>query len=103
MNTTLPPGDLGFLHDAPEPVQPGPRGQPGGTASPDHADVLPQVRADALLALAGVDGAWIERDARGRRFVVLHLNSSGPTAHLPNTVDGLPVRLVGGEPIRAGL
>ena len=71
-------------------------------AAPDPDLVLPQATADALLALDGVDGAWIESDAHGQRFVVLHYAKPGQPAHLPATVAGLQVRVVGGEPIRAG-
>ena len=90
----LPP-DLDFLSGDPEPVQP-------QSAPHDSADVLPQAEADALLALEGVDGAWIETDTQGRRVVVLHYSRPDPPSHLPTQVRGLPVRVVGGGPIRAG-
>jgi hypothetical protein len=93
--STLPP-DLDFLSGEPAPV-----GEEAGGPSPD--DLLPPSVADALLRLDGVVGAWIERDAQGRRFVALHLDHAGPAPHLPATAHGLPTRVVGGAPIRAGL
>jgi hypothetical protein len=95
MNTPPPP-DLSFLQGEPEPV--GRARHAGSTPSPD--DVLPQNLADALLAIAGVDGAWIERDAAGQRFVALHC--AGTPVALPEHAHGLPVRVVGRGPIRAG-
>ena len=97
MNPRPPPPELGFLAHDPEPVDP-----QLPQAQPDPADTLPQPVADRLLQLDGVDGAWIERDAGGHRVVVLHYSRSGTPTHLPPTVQGLPVRVVGGEPIRAG-
>lgn len=93
MTQTDPPG-LDFLAGPPEPV-----GQP---VAPDPDDLLPQAVADGLLKLDGVDGAWIERDAHGQRFVVLHYSRPGSAGNLPTLVNGLPVRVVGGEPIKAG-
>ena len=92
-----PSKSLDFLQGEPEPVQ------PGSAATPDPADRLPQAVSDQLMRLDGVDGAWIERDAHGQRVVVLHYSKPGPPTHLPATAHGLPVRVVGGEPIRAGL
>jgi hypothetical protein len=54
-----------------------------------------------LLALDGVEGAWIERDAQGQAVVVLHYGRPGHPSHLPASVSGMPTRIVGGEPIRA--
>lgn len=93
MSQPDPPG-LDFLHSPPEPV--------GGPAAPDPDDLLPQPVADGLLKLDGVAGAWIERDARGQRFVVLHYAKPGQPGHLPTQVNGLAVRVVGGGPIKAG-
>ena len=88
-----PPGDLGFLSGDPAPV--------GASASPSAEDQLPQPVADRLLQLAGVEGAWIERDARGQRVVVLYYGRPGQPSHLPSQVEGMPTRIIGGEPIRA--
>jgi molybdenum cofactor biosynthesis enzyme MoaA len=46
-----------------------------------------------------VDGAWIERDASGRRQVVLHYSRKDSPRHLPTSVGGMEVRITGGEPI----
>lgn len=88
------PPDLDFLAIPPEPA--------GQAAAPDPDDLLPQSVADGLLKLDGVDGAWIERDVHGQRFVVLHYARPGRPDHLPGLVNGLAVRVVGGEPIKAG-
>lgn len=96
MNPSVPPSSsLAFLQGDPAAVPP---------QSPLQGsdDVLPQALADELLRLDGVDGAWIERDEQGLRFVALHYSRPGRPSHLPSTVHGLPVRIVGGEPIRAG-
>jgi hypothetical protein len=90
--TSLPPGSLDFLAAEPAPVTRHP--------APD-ADRLPQATTDQLMRIPGIDGVWIERDAGGRRVVVLHYTPGGATTHLPGTVEGLPTRIVGGEPIRA--
>jgi hypothetical protein len=92
------PRSLDFLQGEPEPVRPDAQ-----SAKPDPADVLPHAVAERLMALDGVDGAWVERDAQGGRVVVLHYSKPGRPTHLPATAHGLPVRVVGGEPIRAGL
>lgn len=96
MATSPPSGSLDFLAGDPQPVN------GGSNAAEDPQDRLPPAVVDRLMGLAGVDGVWIERDAAGQRHVVLHYTPKGSTAHLPGTVQGLPVRVVGGEPIRAG-
>lgn len=96
MVTSLPPESLDFLASEPVPVI----GQPA--PSPDAAaDRLPKAAVDNLMRIPGVDGVWIERDANGQRVVVLHYTPGGATTHLPSIVEGLPTRIVGGEPIRA--
>ena len=97
MATASQPGSLDFLRGAPAPVVPGP------APAEDPADRLPAAVVEQLMRNPGVDGVWIERDASGARVVVLHYTPKGSTAHLPKTVQGLPTRIVGGEPIRAGL
>ncbi|MDR6859870.1 hypothetical protein [Variovorax guangxiensis] len=96
MATSLPPGSLDFLQTEPVPVTSRP-------ASPtvDAQDRLPQGVVDRLMKIPGVDGVWVERDAQGKRFVVLHYTPKGPARNLPSSVEGLPTRIVGGEPIRA--
>lgn len=96
MATSSPIGSLDFLQGDPQPAGAGP------APAEDPADRLPQAVVDQVMRLPGVDGVWIERDAAGRRHVVLHYTPQGPTGHLPRTVHGLPTRVVGGEPIRAG-
>lgn len=96
MVTSLPPKSLDFLASQPVPVI----GQ--SARSPDAAaDSLPKTIVEDLMRLPGVDGVWIERDVSGRRVVVLHYTPGGATNHLPRSVEGLPTRIVGGEPIRA--
>ena len=96
MSTTPPPSPLDFLHEPPQPVDAGAPPQPAA------ADVLPAATVERLMRLPGVDGVWIEHDASGQRVVVLHHSPPGPAPHLPRSVAGLPVRVVGGESIRAG-
>lgn len=86
-------GDLSFLSTPPEPV--------GHPTSAPAEDRLAQSVADRLLQLHGVQGAWIERDKQGQRVVVLHYGLPGQPSHLPSQVQGMPTRIVGGEPIRA--
>ena len=81
---------------APAPVQPG-----STTQVPDAGDRLPAKQVAALMALQGVDGVWIEREPDGQRVVVIHYTPSARPTHLPQQVNGLPTRIVGGEPIRA--
>jgi len=90
-------GPLDFLQGAPAPAE-ATDGAPEGAAS--AADRLPDAVVEALMALPGVDGVWIERDG-AERVVVLHHTPGGPAPHLPARVEGLAVRIVGGEPIRA--
>lgn len=89
------PDPLDFLHQPAQPVT------PGTQVAADAADVLPQQVADQLLRIAGVEGAWIEREADGTRSVVVHVSTPGRPAGLPATIYGLPLRVVGHEPIRA--
>jgi hypothetical protein len=98
MSTRPPSSPLDFLHAPPEPVAPAAH---AGRAPP-AADTLPAATVERLMRLPGVDGVWVERDASGQRVVVLHHSPPGPAPHLPRAVAGLPVRVVGGEPIRAG-
>lgn len=96
MATSLPPESLDFLASGPVPVI----GTPA--PSPDAADdTLPKAVVDGLMRIPGIDGVWIERDVGGQRVVVLHYTPRGVTTHLPRSVEGLPTRIVGGEPIRA--
>ncbi len=92
------PGTLDFLQGDPAPVS-----RSAVEAKVDPGDVLPQPTADRLLALDDVVGAWIERNAQGRREICVHVSRPGGGADVPAVVDGLPTRIVGGEPIRAGL
>jgi len=101
MSNTLPPAPLDFLHAPPEPVEPAAPARQA-TRAAAAADSLPAATVERLMRLAGVDGVWVERDASGGRVVVLHHSPPGPAPHLPRVVAGLPVRVVGGEPIRAG-
>ena len=96
MATDLPPGTHEFLQRQPTPattVQ---------AAAENPADRLPAAIVEQLMKMPGIDGVWVERAARGGRVVVLHYRPKGSTAHLPSVVHGLPTRIVGGEPIRAG-
>ncbi|MCY7316965.1 MAG: hypothetical protein LH480_15500 [Rubrivivax sp.] len=97
MATDLPLGPLDFLQGAPAPSS------SVALSVEDPADRLPQAAIDRVMKLRGVDGVWVERDARGGRVVVLHYTPKGSAPHLPNMVNGLPTRIVGGEPINAGL
>lgn len=93
--TTLDPTFLNMLQSDPTPVGPD---QPVDLSD----STLPQSVADNLLELPGVDGAWIESEPSGERVVVLHYTPPGRPELLPRRVDGLRVKIVGGEPIRAG-
>lgn len=95
MATSSSTNDLDFLKGEPEPVQ------PGTTPSEDTSVRLPQDVIDRLMQLRGVDGVWIERRADGSSIVVLHYTPKGPAPHLPKQVEGMPTRIIGGEPIRA--
>jgi hypothetical protein len=96
MVTHRPPRSLDFLTSDPVPVT-----DPGTGVVDDAADRLPQALIDQLMLLRGVDGVWIERDVLGQRVVVLHYTPGGAALHLPTSVQGMPTRIVGGEPIRA--
>lgn len=95
MVPNLPPESLDFLTSAPVPVIKQP------VAVPDPADQLPEPVVRELMRIPGIDGVWIERDEKGHRIAVLYYTPSGSTAHLPREVQGLPTRIIGGEPIRA--
>lgn len=95
MATSPNPGSLDFLSGEPAPVDPT-RSRPE-----DRADRLPADVVERLMGLPGVDGVWIEREPDGSRVVVLHYTPKGPAPHLPRQVNGMPTRIVGGEPIRA--
>ena len=90
-------GSLDFLKGGPsKPVS-------DQTPSSSNEMQLPQDVVDAVMRIPGIDGVWIERGADKTHVVVLHYTTPGPTDHLPRTVFGLTTRIVGGEPIRAGL
>lgn len=96
MATRVLPGSLDFLASDPVPVK-----NPGAEVAGNAADRLPQALVNQLMQLRGVDGVWIEREATGQRVVVLHYTPGGAAPHLPTQVQGMPTRIVGGEPIRA--
>ena len=85
---------LDFLSRPPAPTD------PTQSSSRGREEQLPQSTIDKLMALRGVDGVWIEMDASGERYVVLHYSPPGVPSHLPATVEGMKTRIVGGEPIR---
>lgn len=95
MTSCLPPRATDFLGSDPVPVA-----QQDAKASP-LADALPQVVVEHLMQTAGIDGVWIERNASGQRVIVLHYSFKGSRSHLPSNVEGMPTRIVGGDPIRA--
>jgi len=86
---------LAFLKGAPQPVD------PADQSPPSRGDRLPQAVANRLMQLDGVGAVWVERDPSGRRVVVIYTTRPGPLSHLPTEVDGMPVRQVGGGPIKA--
>jgi hypothetical protein len=90
-----PDASFDFLDGDPAPVT----SHAMPTSAP--AAALPQRIVDDLMRIDGVDGVWVERDPRGAPVVVLHYSPAGPTSHLPTRVQGMPTRVVGGEPIRA--
>lgn len=90
-------GPLDFLSKPPTPVR-AVRGEAIERSS--SADALPQSLADSLLRLDGVVGVWLERDPDGKPEVVLHTSRRTDLKHLPARVEGMAVRLVGGDPIR---
>ena len=96
MMSNLPPDLPDFLGSEPVPVS-----RQAAQSQGAAAGRLPQAVVDKLMRIGGVDGVWIERDASGQGVVVLHYTPKGPKAHLPSTVEGMPTRIVGGEPIRA--
>jgi hypothetical protein len=85
---------LDFLNADPVPVEP-------GEVSAEPARTLPPGVVDDLMRLDGVDGVWVEQDPRGTPVVIVHYSHPGPASHLPTRVLGMPIRVVGGEPIRA--
>lgn len=88
-------GSLDFLSGDPAPVT------PGDAAASDSGPQLAASQVKALMALRGVDGVWVERKSNGEAVVVIHYTPRDQPTHLPLTVNGLRVRIVGGEPIRA--
>lgn len=88
-------GSLDFL--AQDPV----RVQTEGSAHGDEGDVLPAETIDALMRIPGVDGVWVEVDAKGRREVVIYVADLKQKVAVPPIVAGMPTRIIGGEPIRA--
>lgn len=91
------PGSLDFLSADPAPVTAADAAAGDGDSGPRLADAQVQ----ALMALRGVDGVWIEREPSGEAVVVIHYTPRDHPNHLPQTVNGLRVRIVGGEPVRA--
>lgn len=71
--------------------------------SGDEPPALPPDVVAGLMRLPGVDGVWVERGDGGEYVVVFHYTPRGATDQRPKQVQGLPTRIVGGEPIRAGL
>ena len=96
MTSCLPPHATDFLASDPVPVTQG-----VADVAPSAADQLPPDVVDELMRTSGVDGVWIEHSASGERIVVLHYSFKGTHTHLPSRVEGMPTRIVGGEPIRA--
>jgi hypothetical protein len=103
MDNRFTSASLKFLDKQPEPVArtPQPVARPATSSTGPELDRLPQQVVDQLMCLKGVDGVWIERNDDGQRVVVIHYNQCSPAAQAPHRVEGLPTRVVGGEPIRA--
>lgn len=88
-------GSLDFL--AQDPV----RVQTEDPARGDDSDVLPAETIDALMRIPGVDGVWVEVNAKGQREVVIYVADLKQKVAVPPVVAGMPTRIIGGEPIRA--
>ncbi|MBL8329525.1 MAG: hypothetical protein JNJ71_11770 [Rubrivivax sp.] len=92
-----PPGPLDFLQGDPQPVP----------VPPDEAALepqglrLPQAQIDALMAVPGVQGVWVEGADSASAVVVVHVDGSWQPFSVPRTVLGWPVRIHRGGPIRA--
>jgi hypothetical protein len=86
---------LDFLSGDPTPVG----AQPSGSEA-SAAELPPEV-VDSLMRIPGVDGVWVEITANGRREVVLYVTNLRDKPAVPRTIQGMPTRVIGGEPIRA--
>ncbi len=53
------------------------------------------------MRIPGVDGVWVEVDAKGQREVVVYVTDLKQKVAVPAVVAGMPTRIIGGEPIRA--
>ncbi len=103
------PGSLDFLSADPAPVTAADAaaaaaaaaGDGDGDGDGDGGPRLADSQVQALMKLRGVDGVWIERESSGEAVVVIHYTPRDHPNHLPQTVNGLRVRIVGGEPVRA--
>lgn len=98
MKHAVPPADpLAFLHADPLPVAP----------SADDVSLeprglrLPQSIVDALMALPGVQGVWVEGESEAQAVVVVHVDASWQPYTVPRLVNGWPVRIDRGGPITA--
>jgi hypothetical protein len=56
----------------------------------------------ALLAMPGINGVGVEKDAAGKPVLTVHLESDDPatTAALPKSIEGQPLRYIKVGPYR---
>lgn len=70
-------------------------------ATESAARATKNVHAGRLLSMPGVQGVGVEKDSGGGFVVAVHVDAdTSPSPQLPNELDGVPVRIVHGEPFR---
>jgi hypothetical protein len=92
-----PPEDLGFLHDKPQPVDP-----PADAAELEPQGLrLPPAVVEALMAVPGVQGVWVEGRTREEGVVVVQVDARWQPFTVAREIHGWPVRIHRGGPVRA--
>lgn len=92
-----PPDPLAFLNADPLPVVPA-----VSDASLEPQGLrLPQSTIDALMAVKGVQGVWVEGAAADQAVVVVHVDASWKPYSVARQINGWPVRIDRGGPIKA--
>jgi hypothetical protein len=69
-------------------------------ATEERARAVKRAHSARLLAMPGVSGVGVERDAKGEYFLAVHVTPAAELTERPAQLDGVPVHWVTSGPFR---